>query len=164
MADLAPEDVAGAAALGIAAVPFVLLNRIPIDTPRENLIDTINKLVDNYNKLLQKPEFTYSKSVVSGWTVFDYGNHKRYVTSKTVSGLAVTNGQRTSAGTVAVPAGRTISEFRIFVSWEGGFAGHATVGSEAPSGTTWELYVGNEYSGGSLSFTGKINVLLEEIT
>lgn len=159
------DDDAGKAALGKSSLPLPLVSRIPIDTPRENLIDTINKLVDyvRSQQNLPNPNYLYSKSLDTGWTVLDYGNHKRYMISKAVSGLSVTNGARTSAGTITVPPGRSIADFRIYCSWEGGFAGHAVVGSEVPTGTTWELYVGNEYSGGALSFTGRINVILEEI-
>lgn len=50
---LAPEDEAGAAFLGQAAVSNKRMVKLPIDAPRSVLIDAINKLILDHNKLLE---------------------------------------------------------------------------------------------------------------
>lgn len=154
-------DAAGRTALGATADFNSSLVKLAIDTPRAVLIQTINALIETFNKTYGV--LPYSKSTdAAGYNVTDYGIFKRY--TRTLSGsVAVASGQRTTLGTVPVPTGRVYTDFRIFVSWEGSYSGHCTPGAEAGSASGWQINLGNEYSGGTLTMAGKVHVLLEEI-
>lgn len=95
----------------------------------------------------------------NGWTVYDYGTWKEYRRKWAVPGLLVSSGSRASAGTFNLPVGRTGSTTFISASWEGGFSGHAVIGIDVigSSATSGEVNIGNEYSGGSLTFTGNVH-------
>lgn len=101
-------------------------------------------------------------SDAAGWDIVDDGHSKVY-TMTISNSVAVTNGQRSIWGTFPVPTGRAYTDFRIFVSWEGNFSGHATPGSESGGSGGWQANLGNEYSGGALTFAGKIHAVLYEI-
>lgn len=129
------------------------------------IIFTPNTVIKSADVNLNYSELLTSKSVdANGWTVYDMKTHLRYTYSLTSTAVLVTNGQRTLIGTVTGPAGLTVSgSYRIYCSWSGNYGGHAVVGAETPSGNTFGVYVGNQYSGGALNFTGKIHILVEQI-
>lgn len=98
----------------------------------------------------------------NGWTVYDFGAWKEYARAVSVS-AAVTNGQRTLMSSIQVPVGRTAANIFIAMSWHGNFAGHATPGIDVPGGTQLDLYLGNEYSGGALTFSGNFKLIAKDM-
>lgn len=110
--------------------------------------------------LLTQAALNLSKTTdANGWTVFAFGNFKLYTYSLSTS-INVTNGQRTIAGQIPLPSGETTTSVRLCgLTWEGNFAGHATPGAEAVSGSGWQISIGNEWAGGALTFAGKVSVI-----
>ena len=100
-----------------------------------------------------------TKSVdANGWTVYDYKTFKMYRYDVGVNNL-VTSGNRVKVGTLALPAGVSAGSVKALISWEGSFGGHAVLGLEPATSSGWDLYVANQYGGGSLTFTGTARVL-----
>ena len=95
----------------------------------------------------------------AGWVVYNFTTFSFY-RKELAANTAVTNGQRTKVGTVALPSSATIGNCKIMVSWEGNYSGHATPGAEVGSSSGWDIYLGNEYSGGPLTFVGNVRCLV----
>jgi len=129
------------------------------------IIFTPNTVIKSTEVNSNFAELLTTKTVdANGWTVYDMKTHYRYSYSLTVTALSVTNGQRNLAATVTGPASISLSgSYRIYASWVGVFSGHALVGAEVPASNTVNIYIGNQWSGGALSFTGKVNLLVEAI-
>lgn len=169
-------DAAGRALLGLQN-NLSIIPKISESVSRDDHIMATNKIIDQGLKSVTDikalqtsltaatatiPAITKSVDA-NTWTVIDVGGvFKRYHATVSVS-VTVAAGQRNSWGNVLAPVGRATTSFRIFAAYEGGFAGHAVLGLETGTGSYWTLEIGNQYSGGSLTFTGVVHCLLEEI-
>lgn len=121
-----------------------------------------DQMVLRLNEMVQAITTTNVRnSDTNSWKIFDYGEWKEYeyVIPYNVN---VTNGQRTALATIPLPNGVSPGEFSVSVGGFGNFAGHAVYGVD-PSGDQLIAYIGNQYSGGPLNFTGQAFVRLREL-
>jgi hypothetical protein len=102
--------------------------------------------------------FTPTKSVdANGWTVYDYGVFKEYMYYSAVNDT-VNNGQRAVALNVPPPSGVSWSQLTLISGYSGNYSGHAVTGVEV-NGSNLDCYIGNQYSGGALNFTGTFGII-----
>jgi hypothetical protein len=99
----------------------------------------------------------------NNWVVYDFGTIKRYVKRFYTGGINVAPGARTAVSSNSGPVGVTMgaTTHAFIVSWSGNYGGHAVPGLENITATTFDLYIGNQYTGGTLTFTGSWYVALE---
>lgn len=112
------------------------------------------------NNAVTSAKMSPSKAYDGSWQYYDFGAFRFYRYSYAVN-ISVTNGQRNSPGTLSIPS--TVSDYtqwRLYLSWEGNYSGHAVVGAEAPTSSGWVINIGNQYSGSALTFNGSIRCLL----
>lgn len=103
--------------------------------------------------------FTPTKTTdANGWTVYDNGVYKKYAISIPFSGTVVGSGTRAPLVYFATPVGKTAAQLRFICNWYGNYAAHCTTGIEVNSTTLIGTSLGNEYSGGALTFTGTVEI------
>lgn len=125
----------------------------------DQMLVRLNAIVKWLNEHHDNHTITVEKN---GWTVYDYGTWQEW--EKVVPyNVNVTNGQRTSAANIDLPAGYTTADFSYLCTGFGGYAGHAVYGVEQVDADTIALYIGNQYSGGALTYTGTAYIRLRKL-
>lgn len=105
-------------------------------------------------KLAADAAITHSTSA-NNWDIINLPNNIKIYTYGIYSSTYAVNGGRTTHGTFPFPTGKDAnSVFPLGLVWMGSYSGHAVLGLEAPSGSGWTCYLGNQYAGSGLTFTG----------
>lgn len=117
----------------------------------------------NYPDYLNKPKKLYD---TQGWRVIDFGTYREYHYAVFVTGSTSPSGRllfRLQKPDLIAQYAVTGERLRVVsCSYEGNFAGHASASAESMTTSNVDAYVSSMYSGGSLTLTGYIHLILTD--